>query len=475
MKNLTILKVKEEGFQRIEVFNADFAGKRLVQITGGNGEGKTSVLNGIWFGLKGLKAGKFGVKDTGKGNKPKFKDLRVVPTQNKDLVNRNHQELTVELTLQDDTQRIFTVRRTMNKSGNPPTLTIEPAIHKDMKKTPQEFLDDVLGVLTFDPLGFTQLELDEQIEMLKQIAKVDVDFEAIAEQNAADRQRRQEINAHISMLDAQLRSMEVLEGLPKEKIDTASILSKLNQAQELNIKAQETFAAKQQLGIEAANLVAAEQRKLSQIETQRQVIERIEAELKTAKAALATQQGEAKELEKQKIAAEKKFKAAPAGEPVDVSALTAELQSADRTNRAIEQRAEYDRVKKIKEAKDREAEALSDAIRDRDRKKEQAVSNAKLPVEGLTFDEQEIRIKGIPFGNLGEGEQIKYATLIGMAANPVLRVLFVRHGEALDEKGIKTMYEIADANKFQVVMARVETSGKVGIVMEEGRIKARND
>jgi hypothetical protein len=62
-----------------------------------------------------------------------------------------------------------------------------------------------------------------------------------------------------------------------------------------------------------------------------------------------------------------------------------------------------------------------------------------------------------------------------MAANPVLRVLFVRHGEALDEKGIKTMYEIADANKFQVVMARVETSGKVGIVMEEGRIKARND
>jgi hypothetical protein len=54
-------------------------------------------------------------------------------------------------------------------------------------------------------------------------------------------------------------------------------------------------------------------------------------------------------------------------------------------------------------------------------------------------------------------------------------VLCIRHGEALDEDGLKILAELAEENDFQIWMARVDSSGKVGIVLEDGMIARRNN
>jgi hypothetical protein len=96
-------------------------------------------------------------------------------------------------------------------------------------------------------------------------------------------------------------------------------------------------------------------------------------------------------------------------------------------------------------------------------------------VEGLTFDEREVKYNGIPIEMLGEGEQIRISTLIGMAANPKLRLLCIRHGEALDPDGLKQLAEMAKEHDFQIIMARVDTSGKIGVVIEDGSVIATNE
>lgn len=452
---MKIIQLSAENFKKLRVVEIDTDGKPVIQITGRNGAGKSTVLDVIWFGLKGQKA---------------------LPSNKTDAVRRGAERMKVVLKLGNGKEsQPFTITRSLGSDGNPPTLSIVPAVHKDAKKTPQEYLDDLFGALTFDPLEFAHMSTAEQIAELKKTAKIDLDFEELAGLDEADYKDRHGINQQIKLLDGQLSGMTVLEGLPKEKIDTASIVEKLNQAGELNRAAQQTFAAKQELGAKAAQLGLDKTRKAGEIDAQEKTIKLIEEQLATAKTKLKNLREELAGLTKQQAAAEKEFQNAPAGEPVDVTALTTELQSAERTNRAIEQRAEYDRVKKQKDEKQRESDKLSRAMEDRAEKKRTALSKAKIPVEGLTFDERQVLYKGIPIENLGEGEQIRISTLIGMAANPKLRILCIRHGEALDESGLKTIAELAKENDFQVWMARVDTSGKVGIVMEDGSIAAVNE
>jgi hypothetical protein len=62
-------------------------------------------------------------------------------------------------------------------------------------------------------------------------------------------------------------------------------------------------------------------------------------------------------------------------------------------------------------------------------------------------------------------------TAIAMAANPELRVLRIKDGSLLDENGLRLVAEMADAGDYQVWIEQVDTSGKVGIVMEDGAIR----
>jgi hypothetical protein len=82
---------------------------------------------------------------------------------------------------------------------------------------------------------------------------------------------------------------------------------------------------------------------------------------------------------------------------------------------------------------------------------------------------------GLPLENLGEGEQIRISLEIGMAANPNLKFMCIRHGEALDDKGLKLVAELAEKYDCDVWITKVDSSGKVGIVLEDGEVKARNE
>jgi hypothetical protein len=298
---------------------------------------------------------------------------------------------------------------------------------------------------------------------------VTLDFAALDLENEADYNERTLIGREIKTLEGQLVGMNVLAGLPPEKLDEAAIFEKLNRAGEINSRAQQLAADKQQLGVKAAQLGVDKTKKQGEIDY-------AEAEIKKLQALVKRYHAELKTLEDERAEAEAAYRAAPSGEFVDTGALTVELQSAQRTNHAIDDRHRYDQLKAQLDKKEQAYQRLGNQISVREDKKKEAIAKAKMPIPGLSFDlNNVVRYEGTPIGNLSGGEQLRIATLIGMAGNPKLRIMCIRNGEALDEDGLKAIAALAEEHKFQVWMARVDSSGKVGIVIEDGMVVADND
>jgi hypothetical protein len=61
-----------------------------------------------------------------------------------------------------------------------------------------------------------------------------------------------------------------------------------------------------------------------------------------------------------------------------------------------------------------------------------------------------------------------------MANNNKVRVMRIKDGSLLDEDSLAVVAEMAHAHDFQVWIESVETSGNVGIYMEDGEVKAVN-
>jgi len=162
------------------------------------------------------------------------------------------------------------------------------------------------------------------------------------------------------------------------------------------------------------------------------------------------------------------------GEYVDATELTAKLQQAQLVNREIDKRVRCDAVKAKLDGKRREYDTLTRAMEDRTEKKAQALNTAKMPVEGLTFDENQVLFRGVPLEQMGEAEQILICTRIAMSENPKLRVLPILHGESMDDAMLGQLEEIAEEMDFQILMSLVDTSGKVGFVIEDGMVKTEN-
>ena len=110
----------------------------------------------------------------------------------------------------------------------------------------------------------------------------------------------------------------------------------------------------------------------------------------------------------------------------------------------------------------------------RDTVKAAAISLAKMPVAGLSLGDGEVMLNELPFEQASDAERLKVSIAIAMAMNPKLRVIRIRDGSLLDENSMKAIAEMAHEGGYQFWVERVETSGKVGIVLEDGEVIADN-
>jgi len=426
---MKIVELYAENIKRISVVEIKPTGN-MVEISGQNGNGKTSVLDAIWWCLGGTK------------------NIQEQP------VRKGEEKALVKLDLGE-----LKVTRRFTKNGS--TITVENA---DGAKypSPQAMLDALIGNLTFDPLQFMRMEPNKQFNVLRGMVKLDVDPEALDRQNKADFDVRTDINRDIKRMEGQLSGFNLPQGLPAVAIDTRALVEKIATAGKQNgeiVLNKEAYQRNRQQfmnGVTMAKTVAAKQR---------QRIEDLRREIKECEEDATQKEQEAIELSEALDNLRE-----PTEQEINTGALQTELEQAQNTNESIRRRSERDTLVTQVQEKEKEATELTRRMNVRDQNKFDAISRAQMPVPGLGFGQQVVTYNGLPLGQASDAEQLRVSCAIAMAANPTLRILRVRDGSLLDDKSMALLAEMVDAADYQVWVERI-TGGPAAIVMEDGHVR----
>lgn len=449
----------------------------MVEISGKNGAGKTSILDSLWWAIAGASA------------------IQSQP------IRKGASEARIRLDLGE-----IVVTRTFKRREGTEWTTAVSVENADGARfpSPQRMLDDLLGALTFDPLAFARSDAKAQFNTLRRFVP-DIDFDKLAAEHKGDFDRRTEANRRHKEANA-AASLVVVPDAPGERADDTSLLDQIGKAADHNSAIEKRKANREQAVAEVARLrksaadILAEipGRQASSDATTAKRVADIERQIEALQKQIAGLQDSlaAERLEGQKIhasiaeedgasaakltsdadALQKRLDEAGAlPEPMDVAALRKDYDEARRVNAAIDAAtqaaAKHEAHAKTAADAKTESENLTARMAAREKAKRDAIAAAKLPVDGLGFGEGIVTLNGLPFDQASDAEQLRASIAIAMAGNPKLRVIRVRDGSLLDEGAMKLLAEMADENDMQVWIERVTGGEKVGFVIEDGRIK----
>ncbi len=438
---MKIIRLQVSGIKRLVAADITPA-PGMNRVGGFNGEGKTSLLDSIAMAMGGA-------------DEIPMKPLRT---------GEEYGAIRIKAGTADEAELIVT--RYFNDDGTT-SLKVTNGDGATYEKG-QTKLSGIIGAISFDPLRFADMEPKAQAAELRRLVPLKVDLDKLASADKADVAARRDVNRDGKALRARIDGINV-SGIIPPRPDRDAILSALASAGDTNAAIERERNARER------RKAAIERRKSDASVTRETAADRREA------AALALKQAE--ELEADALAAENEAEADEEGllslaalnEPVDTAKLSTDLAAADRDLALLARVDERKRLEADFEALRIKSEGYSAAIEDRAKARAEALSSATMPVEGLSFatinDEMVVTFNGEPFAQSSRAEQIRVSMRIAMAANPKLRVMTIRDGSLLDERGFKLISEIAAEGDYQVFVEVVGEGEENGIIIEDGRVK----
>lgn len=467
---MRIISLQAENFKKLQAIEITPDGN-FVQITGKNGQGKSSTLDAIWVALAGLDASP------------------------KRPIRKGAESAKIRLDLGDI--RVTRHFKETESGSFTSSLTVESA-QGARYPSPQKMLDGLIGALSFDPVAFIGMEPKEQFNYCRRFVP-SVDFDALANADRGDRQRRTEVGRLEEQERAAAAVIAVPADTPTEEIDLAALTRELAEAGNKNLAEQERKNRYDNAVEKVAALRASAQAELARIEPDRvdrqsrydrqladiarQIneltlrSERLKEECAASHQQRAAEYAEqARKANQEADALQERIDASrPVDKPIDVTELTAKIESARKTNANVAKLIQRNKHKSAADRLAQQYKELTAAIQKRESDKQSAISAAKMPIDGLSFGDGVVLFGGVPLEQASDAEKLRVSVALSMAANPKLKVVFIRNGSLLDEDGLRLVAEMADKNDVQVWVERVASDGKVGIVLENGLIKAHEE
>lgn len=417
---MRVVRLQAENLMRIKAIDITPEGN-LVVVGGRNGAGKSSLLNSIFWTLIGPKAMK-GVK------RP---------------VRDGEDRATVTVDLGD-----YKVTRSWTEDGGH-TVKVENA-DGFRAQSPQALLDGFLGMLSFDPLDFTRQAPKAQLATLLELVDLPFDPETLASERATIFEQRTIANREANTLEAQIAGMPAPpDDLPAEPVSVAELGDSLRQVTE-NIAWNERVDR----DVERAGVaVAAAEADVSRLVTA----------LAEARSAVTVRRS----VEKDMLRA--KAKRPPMDDLVaQRDRVAAQLAEVDELNESIRDAQERAKLIDRRTLFVATSEDQTNQIEAIDERKSEAMKQAKMPIDGLGFDDDGVTYKGVPFSQCSSAEQLRVSISMAMAVNPDIRVIRVTDGSLLDDDSLALLGEMAAENDYQVFLERVGDGAEVSIVIEDG-------
>lgn len=434
---MKIIRLETEGVKRLHAVAITPAGN-VVEVTGKNGEGKTSTLDSIWYAIAGTSN---------------------IPAQ---PIHKGVEAARIRL----DLGEIIVTRRFKRKGENEFTTDIKvEGADGSSYKSPQAMLDALLPSLSFDPLEFSRMKPRQQFDALRAFVP-DIDFQKIEDQNRGDFERRTEANRRTADAKAAAGMIALRDDLPEEEINESELMDKMTAAGQHNANIERENEHRQQ---RAADIATA-RNKASEYRAGAEACRKKAEELDQAAVRLESQiADDVASLES----------AGALGKPIDVMEVRQTLLKAQATNAAIRQLAEATRRKASLEKVATDAALLSDEltakIEARNRAKQAAIANAQMPVPGLGFGNGFITLNDLPFDQASSAEQLKASIGIAMRSNSKLRVILIRDGSLLDADSFAMVTKMADENDCSVWIESVFAHSNQAVVIQDGRLGDINE
>lgn len=418
---MKIAKLRIDNFKRIKLIKLDIPKEAIaISVSGKNAQGKSSILDSF--------CAAFGGK-------------RLCPTQ---PIKTGKKEALIEMTLNDGT----IVKRVFYGDGDGVATSsfVEIIQEGKVKNSPQMWLDRCFNRICLDPLHFIHQKGTFRLKILNGL----IGSEYIKKQNEL-----KEIKSKISS------TKKESEFLQKQMDMLEPTLPPLSENP-----------------LRSSDELVEEMRKITLLEKH---LQEKKSEQETLKKELKAIGNRAKEIvekhHKNSIllkSLEKNFQASP-----KIETLTSELAKIASQQQAKYIHASYEKSKKnIKESFEKTTRLLECA--EKIKSKSAELSKQKLPhIMGISYIDGDIAQNGIMFDNLSQAQKINLTLQLSMAANPDLKIIYIKDGSLLDIGMRQLLIQESKANNFQLWLEEVNTPDQSDstytIRIEDGNILAPSD
>ena len=418
---MKIIRLQAENIKKltaVEIIPTD----NMITITGENGAGKSSILDSITMALCGGKE---------------------IPEQ---PLKKGTEKGKIVIDLES-----YQITRSFTKDNS--YLKIE-ALDGQKISSPQKFLDDLVGKISFDPLEFINRDKLEQRRVLLELIGVNVDELDKKEKDL--REERTIVGRDVKRTESLAKSATRYPEITETKEETiADVTRELSDAILFNRKLDSDLADNEKLKEQAG--------------IHRNRIEKIDQDIKLLQDEKA---GLEKEIEEKKSAYKSKKEVLESAQRKDTDTIQAKMTELESKNTKIRANQTYQTAQAEFKSFSKSYDTLTKKIEAVESERKNLLSSATMPVDGLSFNESELLYNGIPLAQASDGEKLMISLGISMALNPKLRVLRIKDGSLLDAKNRKIIADQIKDKDFQLWLESVSSDKKVGIFIEEGEIVA---
>lgn len=452
---------------------------RSVELTGGNGVGKTSVIDALRYALT---------------NKS---DRNIIVRQG---------EKEGEILIETDTGLSIDRKKRTEQSD-----------YKSVKENgreimgPENFLKQLFTPLQLDPVAFTLMDEKSKNRAILDLIEFDWDLNFINEkfgevpswvnyeqnilevlsdmqsENGEWFKERQNVNRDIRNKQAFIE--DIAKDIPEnyqadkwESYDLGAAYKKLEQMKEINSRIERAKLFRSSYDNKLRKLEADKMIEVTSAEkaiaAEREALladnERMKAQIKANEDKLTGLSGT---LEDKKALAETRFESAKTKldadmsvadeymdkQPVDCSELQEEVSVAEDMRRHLN---EYKRMKDMQN----ELEELKKSSDEYTRKIELArtlpgiiLETAKIPIEGFTVENGIPLIHGLPVANLSEGEQLSLCVDVAISKPNGLQIILIDGTEKLSSENREKLYSKCHEKGIQFIATRTTDSAEMEV------------
>ncbi len=413
---VTITSLEIENVKRIRALRMVLAEMGLTLIGGGNGQGKTSVLDALMGALGG--------------------DAFRQP------VREGAEKGVVRVALSNG----ITVERVYTAGGGS-RLKVEDTTGK---RCGQALLGEFVSQFALNVGEFMSAPDKRKAEILLKVIGVNPQpFEERIRTLEADRLLKGRESARAK---GNAESLPFFEDAGAERLDGNSISAQMTEALSHNARIRQA----------SGDIDAAKDR-----------VELAAMKVKQAEEALKSAQESFAKCESQLAAA--KEKALAAGQPVDTQAISKKLQEVTEYNERVSGNLARKHAQELAEqfaGEYKEIQAEIDSVREELRA---LLEGANLPYPGLGVNNGVLEFNGRPWSALSESERLILATAVSRAVMPQCKFVLIDGMERMDRKTLRTFTGWLVAQGLQAIGTRVGDGDECSIIIEDGVAAGSND